>query len=108
MHNAQVIELSDAAGSRVECRAMRLTFVGELGWELHCAAQDAAHLYRMLHEASRRQQLGLRNAGYRAIDSLSIEKGAITAFLELSEVMSSIILVTISNYSIGPVLVVCL
>ena len=104
VHNSQVIELSDGRGSRVECRAMRLTFVGELGWELHCAAQDAPRLYRMLHDASQRHQLGLRNAGYRAIDSLSIEKGAVIFALHSGKRVSARLLVTSSSYSIAHLL----
>jgi len=53
--------------------AVRITFVGELGWELHVPAEYALTLY----EAIRREGAahGLVNAGYRAIDSLRLEKG---------------------------------
>ncbi|KAK2188591.1 hypothetical protein NP493_127g01000 [Ridgeia piscesae] len=54
-------------------RAMRLTFVGELGWELHVPSSSAVEVYQAVMEAG--AQYGLINAGYRAIDSLSIEKG---------------------------------
>jgi sarcosine dehydrogenase len=47
-------------------------FRGELGWELHVAADNCVPVYLALMEEGR--QLGLVNAGYRAIDSLSIEK----------------------------------
>jgi glycine cleavage system aminomethyltransferase T len=47
--------------------------VGELGWELHIPNEDCVAVYRALMEAGRPH--GLVNAGYRAIDSLSIEKG---------------------------------
>jgi len=59
------------AGHRV--RALRVSFVGELGWELHIPAESCVPVYMALMEAG--QPLGLVNAGYRAIDSLSIEKG---------------------------------
>lgn len=59
------------AGYKV--RALRLTFVGELGWELHVPADACIPVYRALCDKGR--QFGLRNAGYRAIDSLSMEKG---------------------------------
>jgi len=52
---------------------MRLSFVGELGWELHVPNQSSVPVYRAIHQAG--SQHGLVNAGYRAIDSLSIEKG---------------------------------
>ncbi|GMR02080.1 MAG: FAD-dependent oxidoreductase [Acidimicrobiia bacterium] len=57
----------------VTIRAMRVTYVGELGWELHIPTESAAHVYRRLSEAG--QPFGLANAGYRAIESLRLEKG---------------------------------
>lgn len=59
------------AGHRV--RAIRLSFVGELGWELHIPNESAKAVYQSIMEAGK--QFGVVNAGYRAIDSLSIEKG---------------------------------
>ena len=56
-----------------EVRALRLTFVGELGWELHIPNYSALPVYKAVMEAGK--QHGIINAGYRAIDSLSIEKG---------------------------------
>ena len=54
-------------------RAMRLTFVGELGWELHVPADYMVTVYDALKTAG--ATVGLRDAGYRAIDSLRLEKG---------------------------------
>ncbi len=54
-------------------RATRLTYVGELGWELYTPAEFAVGVYEQLLEAGR--DLGLVNAGYYAIDSLRLEKG---------------------------------
>jgi len=54
-------------------RAMRLSFVGELGWELHVPNTSSVRAYQAIRQAG--AQFGLVNAGYRAIDSLSIEKG---------------------------------
>ncbi|EMP34635.1 Guanine nucleotide exchange factor VAV2, partial [Chelonia mydas] len=54
-------------------RAMRLSFVGEMGWELHVPKQDCVRVYRAVMKAGAGH--GITNAGYRAIDSLSIEKG---------------------------------
>ncbi|MGE3172014.1 MAG: FAD-dependent oxidoreductase [Planctomycetota bacterium] len=53
--------------------AMRVTFVGELGWELHVPTAGAAAVYDALRAAGAPH--GLRHAGYRAIDSLRLEKG---------------------------------
>jgi len=52
---------------------MRVTYVGELGWELHMPARHAADVYDALVKAG--QPHGLRLAGYRAIESLRLEKG---------------------------------
>lgn len=53
--------------------ALRVTYVGELGWELHVPAEFALTLYDALIAAGK--PLGLRLAGYRAIESLRLEKG---------------------------------
>ena len=57
---------------------LRLTFVGELGYELHIANEHAVNVYRALREAGeayeREKGVPVRDAGYRAIDSLSAEK----------------------------------
>jgi 4-methylaminobutanoate oxidase (formaldehyde-forming) len=57
----------------VPVRMVRVTFVGELGWEIYCSAEYGAGLWRTLWEAGRAH--GLVAAGYRAIDSLRLEKG---------------------------------
>jgi 4-methylaminobutanoate oxidase (formaldehyde-forming) len=54
-------------------RATRLTYVGELGWELYVPVEFAAAVYDEVVAAG--ADLGLRNAGYYAIDSLRLEKG---------------------------------
>ncbi len=66
----QCCEIS-MAGAQV--RAFRLTFVGELGWELHIPVSSAADVYDALMESG--AEHGIRNAGYRAIESLRLEKG---------------------------------
>ena len=53
--------------------ALRVSFVGEMGWELHIPAASCVPVYKALMEAG--EAHGLVNAAYRAIDSLSIEKG---------------------------------
>jgi 4-methylaminobutanoate oxidase (formaldehyde-forming) len=57
----------------VPVRALRVTFDGELGWELYAPAEYGAGLWRTLWEAG--QEHGLAAGGYRAIDSLRLEKG---------------------------------
>ena len=53
-------------------RAMRVTFVGELGWELHVPSEYMLRVYDALHDVG--ADHGLKDAGYRAIDSLRLEK----------------------------------
>ncbi len=54
-------------------RATRLTYVGELGWELCCPTEFAVGVYEDLMAAG--ADLGVVNAGYYAIESLRLEKG---------------------------------
>jgi 4-methylaminobutanoate oxidase (formaldehyde-forming) len=53
--------------------ALRVTFVGELGYELYISAEFACDVYESLWDAG--QELSVVNAGYRAINSLHFEKG---------------------------------
>ncbi len=53
-------------------RATRITYVGELGWELYVPAEFAVGVYEDLIAAG--DGLGLANAGYYAIESLRLEK----------------------------------
>jgi glycine cleavage system aminomethyltransferase T/glycine/D-amino acid oxidase-like deaminating enzyme len=53
-------------------RATRITYVGELGWELLIPADLAGHVYDTLVSAG--GGYGLRHAGYHALDSLRMEK----------------------------------
>jgi 4-methylaminobutanoate oxidase (formaldehyde-forming) len=57
----------------VPCLALRVTYVGELGWELYCPAEFGLALWDTLWEAGREH--GLVAGGYKAIDSLRLEKG---------------------------------
>jgi glycine cleavage system T protein len=57
----------------VPCRALRVTYVGELGWELYAPSELGATLWDTLLEAG--EPYGIVPAGYRAIDSLRLEKG---------------------------------
>jgi 4-methylaminobutanoate oxidase (formaldehyde-forming) len=58
---------------RVPVYALRVTYVGELGWELYAHAEFGTALWDTLWEAGREH--GLVAAGYRAIDALRLEKG---------------------------------
>ncbi len=52
--------------------ALRVTYVGELGWELHVPTLHAVQVYDLLMEAGR--DLGVRNAGMQTLSSLRLEK----------------------------------
>jgi 4-methylaminobutanoate oxidase (formaldehyde-forming) len=53
--------------------AQRVTYVGELGWELYVEAARAEKVWDVLAKAGRPH--GMRPAGYKALDSLRLEKG---------------------------------
>ena len=53
-------------------RATRITYVGELGWELYVPTEFAPGVYDAIAAAG--EDLGLRHAGYHAMDSLRMEK----------------------------------
>lgn len=53
--------------------ALRVSYVGELGWELHIPSDCALTVFEALHRVG--DELGLKNAGYRAIETLRLEKG---------------------------------
>jgi 4-methylaminobutanoate oxidase (formaldehyde-forming) len=57
----------------VPCLALRVTYVGELGWELYCPAEFGLRLWDTIWQAGREH--GLVAGGYKAIDSLRLEKG---------------------------------
>jgi glycine cleavage system aminomethyltransferase T len=65
--------MRDLAVGDVPVRALRVTFTGELGWELYCPAEYGAGLWRALWAAG--EPHGLAAGGYRAIDALRLEKG---------------------------------
>jgi 4-methylaminobutanoate oxidase (formaldehyde-forming) len=61
-----------AVGS-VPCLALRVTYVGELGWELYCPSEFGLRLWDTIWDAGRDH--GLSAGGYKAVDSLRLEKG---------------------------------
>ena len=65
---SRVIGLGDAT-----VRATRMTYVGELGWELMVPVEMAAGVHDLL--VAEGEDLGLRNAGYYTIESCRLEKG---------------------------------
>jgi 4-methylaminobutanoate oxidase (formaldehyde-forming) len=65
---AQEIAVGD-----VPCLAARVTYVGELGWELYCPSEYGGRLWDLVWESGREH--GLTACGYRAIDAMRLEKG---------------------------------
>ena len=66
--SSQEIEIGHAV-----VRATRITYVGELGWELYIPVEFATHVYDTL--VSKGEEHGLRHAGFHSMESLRIEKG---------------------------------
>ena len=66
--SAQSIDLRGAS-----VWAQRVSYAGELGWELYIAPEDAIKVWDALMEAGK--EFGIQPAGYKALDSLRIEKG---------------------------------
>jgi sarcosine dehydrogenase len=64
------VQIIDIAGLPV--RALRVTYVGELGWELHVPIQGIGRVFDTLMEAGEDQLI--RPVGYRALESLRLEK----------------------------------
>jgi 4-methylaminobutanoate oxidase (formaldehyde-forming) len=67
MHSKEI------AVAGVDSRATRITYVGELGWELYIPRDNALKVWLELIAAGKPH--GLRVCGYRAIESLRLEKG---------------------------------
>jgi 4-methylaminobutanoate oxidase (formaldehyde-forming) len=61
----------DIGYARLQCN--RITYVGELGYELNIPAEQAVHVYDRVVEAGK--DFGLHHAGLRALGSLRMEKG---------------------------------
>jgi len=57
----------------VRLRALRITYVGELGWELHVPLDDTGQVFDALMAAG--AAFGIKPVGYRALESLRLEKG---------------------------------
>jgi 4-methylaminobutanoate oxidase (formaldehyde-forming) len=67
------MSMRELAVGDVPVRALRVTFVGEAGWELYCPTEYGPRLWQSLWEAG--EPMGMVAGGYRAIDSLRLEKG---------------------------------
>lgn len=66
--SSRVIEIGYA-----QVRASRITYVGELGWELYIPGEFALHVYERIRAAG--EAFGLRMAGMHAMNACRMEKG---------------------------------
>lgn len=67
-------------------RALRATYVGELGFELHVPTEYAGGLYEQLRDAG--EDLSVRDVGYRALDSLRLEKHYVAWAVDVTAYMN--------------------
>jgi glycine cleavage system aminomethyltransferase T/glycine/D-amino acid oxidase-like deaminating enzyme len=67
------MSLREITVGHVPVRALRVTYVGELGWELYCPTEYGLTLWQLLWQAG--EPHGIVAGGYRAIDSMRLEKG---------------------------------
>lgn len=67
-NSAKLVEIDG-----IKLRILRVSFVGELGFELHIPRDYCAAIYEKIIKASR--EFEVKNAGFRALYSLSSEKG---------------------------------
>lgn len=73
-NSAAIIRIQGQNGEEYRVRALRVSFVGELGYELHIPKESCPQVYNILMKAG--GTIGLKNAGYRSMYSLSSEKGS--------------------------------
>lgn len=72
-NSAAIIKIKGVSGQNYSVRALRVSFVGELGYELHIPKESCEQVYGRLMQVG--GTWGLKNAGYRSMYSLSSEKG---------------------------------
>ena len=66
----------ETPNGKVHLHALRVTFMGELGWELHYARKDGLQLHDAVFKPEDSATAVVPTwAGYNAVDSLSVEKG---------------------------------
>ena len=72
-HNFKFMQSKEITLADVPVRATRITYVGELGWEFYVPTEFGTTLWNELMAAG--ESNGLLPCGYRAIESLRLEKG---------------------------------
>lgn len=72
-NSAAIMSIKGPKGAQYNVRVLRVSFVGELGYELHIPKESCAQVHNILMNAG--GTFNLKNAGYRSLYSLSSEKG---------------------------------
>jgi sarcosine dehydrogenase len=72
-NSAAIVSIKDRHGNLFKVRVLRVSFVGELGYELHIPKESCEKIHKILMRVG--GPLGIKNAGYRSLYSLSSEKG---------------------------------
>ena len=67
------MSISEFKVANVPVTALRVSYAGELGWELHVASSDLKDLYKVIQDAG--VPLGMRDFGSYALNAMRIEKG---------------------------------
>jgi 4-methylaminobutanoate oxidase (formaldehyde-forming) len=67
------LSMREACIGEIPVQLVRVTFVGELGYEIYAASKNGSDLWELLWQAG--QPYGMIACGYKAIDSLRAEKG---------------------------------
>jgi 4-methylaminobutanoate oxidase (formaldehyde-forming) len=67
------LQMRETTMNGIPVQLVRVTFVGELGYELYAPAEKGLELWKLLWQAG--QPFGMTACGYKAIDSLRAEKG---------------------------------
>lgn len=75
-NSAKILKFKGLRGNEYAVRVLRVSFVGELGYELHIPKDSCTEVYNILMKAG--GPFNLRNAGYRSLYALSSEKGCDT------------------------------
>ena len=70
--NMPWMSLAEIQIAGIDVTAMRVSYVGELGWELHVASRDLTHVYSQINQIG--QNLGLVNFGSYALNAMRVEK----------------------------------
>lgn len=73
VNSARIVPVVDRHGNKFKVRMLRVSFVGELGYEMHIPKESCEKAHRILMRVGGPE--GLKNSGYRSMYSLSSEKG---------------------------------